>query len=88
MTGTVEDGNGSIASIEVDPQISRTYTASNGKEVTEYKGYYNWTGNVFLSCGDYGANDRTYAIRVNAESGLVLSQKSALLYRVRNLTSA
>ena len=110
MTGTVEDGNGSIASIEVDPQISRTYTASNGKEVTEYsidmdnpfleetiydedthtftftadvteyKGYYNWTGNVFLSCGDYGANDRTYAIRVNAESGLVLSQKSALLY--------
>lgn len=28
MTGTVEDGNGSIASIEVDPQISRTYTAS------------------------------------------------------------
>ena len=111
MTGTVEDGNGSIASIEVDAQVSRTYTDSNGKEVTEYgidmttpfmeetiydedthtftftadvteyKGYMGeWTGNVFLSCGDYGANDRTYAIRVNAEPGLVLSQTSALLY--------
>lgn len=41
---------------------------------------FEWTGNVVLACGDYGANDRTYVIKVNAENGLVLSQTSALLH--------
>ena len=44
--------------------------------------YYNftWTGNVFISCGDYGLNDRTYAVTVTQGDGIVLSQTSALLY--------
>lgn len=44
--------------------------------------YYNfdWTGNIMLFCGDYGANDRGYAIKVDSTSGLVLSQTSALLH--------
>lgn len=43
--------------------------------------YYNyeWTGNVYVFGGDYGGNDRGYAVTVNTESGLVLSQTSALL---------
>ncbi len=65
-----------------------TFTA----DVTEYvrsnesfpgeNNYYNfeWTGNVLLSCGDYGANDRSYAITVDSTEGLVLSQTSALLH--------
>ena len=109
MTGTFHD-EGAIASVEVRPQISRTYTDSSGKQVTEYsqdyynpflceyiydagtqtctftadvtkyKGYYNWTGNVYLYCGDYGGNERAFAIRVDATEGLILSQTSALLY--------
>ena len=109
MTGTFHD-EGAIASVEVRPQISRTYTDSSGKEVTEYsqdyynpflceyiyyagtqtytftadvteyKGYYNWTGNVYLYCGDYGGNERAFAIRVDATEGLILSHTSALLY--------
>ena len=59
MTGTVEDGNGSIASIEVDPQISRTYTASNGKEVTEYSIDMN---NPFLEETIYDENTLTYTL--------------------------
>ncbi len=41
---------------------------------------FEWDGIVLLSCGDYGLNDRTYAIEIKTASGLQLSQKSALLY--------
>lgn len=41
---------------------------------------YTWTGSVFISCGDYGLNDRTYMITVNQGEGIILSQTSALLY--------
>ena len=110
MEGTVYDGDGSLASVAVHAQVSRTYTDSTGREiteynidllnpfysesiydadthtftftadVTEYRGSYHWTGNVYLSCGDYGANDRTYAIKVDATEGLTLSQTSARLH--------
>ena len=110
MQGTVYDEDGSLASVAVHTQVSRTYTDSTGREiteynidllnplysqsiydadthtftftadVTEYRGSYNWTGNVYLSCGDYAANDRTYAIKVDASQGLTLSQTSARLH--------
>ena len=122
IKGTVYD-DGSIASIEVTPYVTRTYKDEKGDpnysevgldrnnpfykediydaevkehefivDVTEYvhnkesfegeNNYYNyeWNGNVLISCGDYGANDRSYAIRVNASEGIVLSQTSALLH--------
>ena len=41
---------------------------------------FEWDGTVFLSCGDYGLNDRTYVMKVDSGSGLQLSQTSALLY--------
>ncbi|HJD21639.1 MAG TPA: S8 family serine peptidase [Candidatus Gemmiger faecigallinarum] len=41
---------------------------------------FEWTGNVMVSCGDYGANERSYSIKVDSTSGLVLSQTSALLH--------
>lgn len=41
---------------------------------------FTWNGNVLVSCGDYGANDRSYAITVDSTQGLVLSQTSALLH--------
>lgn len=72
-----------------DPAVkTRTFTV----DVTEYahsienfegenKIYdFAWNGNVLVSCGDYGANDRSYAITVDASQGLVLSQTSALLH--------
>ena len=110
MQGTVYDEDGSLASVAVHAQVSRTYTDSTGREiteynidllnplysqsiydadthtftftadVTEYRGSYNWTGSVYLSCGDYAANDRTYAIKVDASQGLTLSQTSARLH--------
>lgn len=110
MQGTVYDEDGSLASVAVHAQVSRTYTDSTGREITEYNidllnplysqsiydadthtftftadvteycGSYNWTGNVYLSCGDYAANDRTYAIKVDASQGLTLSQTSARLH--------
>ena len=43
-----------------DPD-TKTYTFT--ADVTEYTGSYEWTGNVYISCGDYGLNDRTYADR-------------------------
>lgn len=122
ITGTVYDEDGSIASVEVTPYVTRTYKEGYGDpsykevgldknnrfykndiydaelkehtftvDVTEYahtneafKGEnnyydYKWTGNVLISAGDYGANDRSYAISVNASEGIVLSQTSALL---------
>ncbi|MGN0985813.1 MAG: S8 family serine peptidase, partial [Candidatus Enterenecus sp.] len=44
--------------------------------------YYNyeWTGNVYIYGGDYGGNDRAYAVTVDTTSGLVLSTTSALLH--------
>lgn len=108
MQGTVYDEDGSLASVAIHAQVSRTYTDSTGREiteynidllnplysqsiydadthtftadVTEYRGSYNWAGNVYLSCGDYAANDRTYAIKVDASQGLTLSQTSARLH--------
>ncbi len=41
---------------------------------------YTWTGNVYVSMGDYGLNDRTYAVAVDAGDGLVLSQTSAMMH--------
>lgn len=41
---------------------------------------FEWTGNVMVACGDYGANERTYNISVDTSNGLVLSQTSALLH--------
>lgn len=41
---------------------------------------YEWTGNVYIFCGDYGGNDRAYIINVDTTDGLVLSTTSALLY--------
>ena len=40
---------------------------------------FEWDGTIFLSCGDYGLNDRTYTMKVNRGSGLLLSQTSALM---------
>lgn len=123
MTGTVYDEDGSLASIEVAPYVTRTYKEGYGDpnysevgvdttnaflvenfydpamkthtftvDVTEYahdiENYegenqvydFTWNGNVLVSCGDYGANDRSYAITVDSTQGLVLSQTSALLH--------
>jgi len=41
---------------------------------------FEWDGTIFLSCGDYGLNDRTYVMKVDTGSGIRLSQTSALLY--------
>ena len=48
--------------------------------MTEYTGSYEWTGNVYISCGDYGLNDRTYAVKADPTQGLVLSQVAALMH--------
>ncbi|MGN0334426.1 MAG: S8 family serine peptidase [Lachnospiraceae bacterium] len=123
ISGTVYDADGSLASLEIDPIVKRSYKEGYGDpsyseygrdslnpflcetvydagtktlefkaDVTEYEhkntsyageNYYydfTWEGNVMLMCGDYGANERTYMISVDATSGIVLSQTSALLY--------
>ncbi|MBE6950731.1 MAG: hypothetical protein E7451_05265 [Ruminococcaceae bacterium] len=41
---------------------------------------FEWEGTLFLSCGDYGLNDRTYILSRNTDSGIQLSQTSALMY--------
>ena len=41
---------------------------------------FEWDGTIFLSCGDYGLNDRTYVMKVDTGSGIRLSQTSALMY--------
>lgn len=124
LTGSFVD-DGSIASVEVYPQVTRTYADGYGDpsysqtsmdysnpfysemiydaavnewtfkaDVTEYvhvnesysgeNRYYNfeWTGNVFVFGGDYGGNDRGYAVAVkgNTGEGLLLSQTSARLH--------
>lgn len=62
-------------------------------DVTEYahtieayqgeNAYYNfdWNGEVYIYGGDFGGNDRAYGVRVNTQSGLVLSTTSARLHR-------
>ena len=60
-----------------DPD-TKTYTFT--ADVTEYTGSYEWTGNVYISCGDYGLNDRTYAVKADPTQGLVLSQVAALMH--------
>lgn len=123
LKGTFKD-EGSIASIQVAPVVTRTYKEGYGDpnyaeskvtlsdsfyteyiydkdidrytfiaDVTEYahndtyageSNYYDftWTGDVYVYGGDYGGNDRAYAVRVedNTEQGLLLSQTSALLH--------
>ncbi len=120
MVGKVYDEDGSLASIEVAPYVTRTYKEGYGDpdyiessvdrvnpfylediydaaakertfiaDVTEYvrkpsydDAYYDykWNGSIVLSCGDYGANDRSYAIHVDTSEGIVLSQTSARLH--------
>lgn len=41
---------------------------------------FEWNGNVMINLGDYGANERSYAIKTSTSNGLVLSQTSALLH--------
>ncbi|MBR5487407.1 MAG: Ig-like domain-containing protein, partial [Phascolarctobacterium sp.] len=41
---------------------------------------FEWEGTIFLSCGDYGLNDRTYTMKLDTGDGLLLSQTSALMY--------
>ena len=41
---------------------------------------YEWTGNVYIFCGDYGGNDRAYIVNVDTSEGLILSTSAALLY--------
>ena len=41
---------------------------------------YEWTGNVYIFCGDYGGNDRAYIINIDTSDGLILTNTSALLY--------
>ncbi len=45
-----------------------------------YSYSYEWDGTIFLSCGDYGLNDRTYILSRQTDSGILLSQTSALMY--------
>ena len=120
LTGTVEDVDGSIASVEVMPYVKRSYVSDPSQygydtdqlnpfysqhvydaatktltftcDVTEYSHaneswpgessayVFEWTGSVIISCGDYGLNDRSYAIAIQSGSGILLSQTSALLY--------
>ncbi|MCD7859526.1 MAG: S8 family serine peptidase [Firmicutes bacterium] len=57
------------------------YVRENWSYASEQYYYqFTWTGNVIISCGDYAANDRSYAVTVDASEGLVLSQTSALLH--------
>ena len=46
-----------------------------------YTGSYEWTGIAYVYGGDYGANDKGYAVVVtNSDEGIQLSQTSALMY--------
>ena len=45
-----------------------------------YSYTFEWDGTIFLSCGDYGLNDRTYIMKGDTNSGIRLSQTSALMY--------
>ncbi|MEY8516437.1 Ig-like domain-containing protein [Lachnospiraceae bacterium 29-84] len=120
IAGKIYDEDGALASVEIDPYVTRTYKPGYGDpeyselgvdnsnsfyvneiydagkktlnfvvDVTEYQhkneAYpgennvydFTWNGDILLSCGDYGANDRSYMIHVDTEEGLVLSQTSA-----------
>ena len=41
---------------------------------------FEWTGNVYIFCGDYGGNDRAYLLNVDTSEGLITTNTSALLY--------
>lgn len=63
---------------EVDiTEYARVNQSYPGEEQT-YK--YEWNGNLMISCGDYGLNDRNYVIKADPTPGIVLSQSSALLH--------
>ncbi|MCD7755764.1 MAG: S8 family serine peptidase, partial [Firmicutes bacterium] len=61
---------------DVTEYVRETWSYASEK----YYYQYTWTGNVIISCGDYAANDRSYAVTVDSTEGLVLSQTSALLH--------
>ena len=57
------------------------YAHTNESYAGESSTYtFEWDGTIFLSCGDYGLNDRTYVMKVDTGSGIRLSQTSALMY--------
>ena len=41
---------------------------------------FEWTGNIYIFCGDYGGNDRAYLLNVDTSDGLILTANSALMY--------
>ena len=58
-----------------------SYTHTNESYPGENWTYnFEWNGNVMINLGDYGANERSYAITAVSGEGLVLSQTSALLH--------
>ncbi len=58
-----------------------SYAHTNESYVGENQTYnFEWNGNVMINLGDYGANERSYAISTSTDEGLVLSQTSALLH--------
>lgn len=66
----------------LDFEVDVTEYAHINESYSGENNYYDftWEGNVYISCGDYGANDRTYAISIDPTPGIVLSQTSALMY--------
>lgn len=54
--------------------INQTYEGENN--IYDFE----WTGDVYIFGGDYGGNDRAYAVTVDTTPGLVLSTTSALLH--------
>ena len=79
-TDTIYDGGSKTMTFKADVT---EYVHTNESYAGENWSYqFTWTGNVYLTCGDYGANGRTYAIRVQdmTGEGILLSQTSALLH--------
>lgn len=54
--------------------INQTYEGENN--IYDFE----WTGDVYIFGGDYGGNDRAYAVTVDTTPGLALSTTSALLH--------
>lgn len=85
----IDRSNPFYSEVIYDPDV---HTWSFVADVTEYahtiesypgeNNTYNfeWTGILYISGGDYGANDRTYAVKVDTTPGIVLSYTSALLH--------
>ena len=77
------------AELIYDPDVQAWYFETDVTEYAHtnesYQGENNiydftWTGNVFIYGGDYGGNERGYAVHVDTTPGIVLSTTSALLY--------